>query len=118
MLYLDLKKVMADRGIDYPNKFLHAHGFTDVMASNMVRGKMKGTSWKNIEQLCLALNCSPTELFSWQPDEGVTVAPNHPLQKLVVTEDAGALGRQIRALSPEKIEQLRGFVKDLAQDKK
>lgn len=114
MLYLDIRRALGDRGInDNPAHFLQRHGFTDFIAAKMVKGRCNQLSMQQLEKLCIALNCGPTELFSWKPGEGVNLPPQHPLYKRVVTEDAGTLGKDIRELSPEKMEELRAFVKDL-----
>ena len=106
---------MADRGIDAPSRFLCRHGFTDYMATRLLSRKMKGTSWANIEKLCRALHCTPTELFSYEDDPQQPLPDGHPLQKLKVTDEAGTLGGQIRTLSPEQLEKLRAFVKEIKE---
>ncbi len=114
MLYLDIRRALGDRGInDNPAHFLQRHGFSDYVAAKMVKGRSYQLSTEQLEKLCIALHCGPTELFSWKPDEGSNVPPQHPLHKRVVTEDAGMLGKDIRELSPEQMEELRAFVKEL-----
>ena len=37
-------------------------------------------SWSTIETLCLALNCTPNDMYEWKPKK--VVAKDHALNKL------------------------------------
>ena len=113
MLTLDLRRIMADRGIDYPVRYLQKHGISDYIASRLMRGKVASPGADTLEKLCIALNCTPAELFRWEPDAGMILPPSHALHKLVYKEDAGALVKSLRELPPEKLDELREFVKGL-----
>lgn len=112
MLLLDLTRIMADRGITHPAAFLRQNGFTSYTAHKLLHGQLTATSFKNIEKLCLALFCSPSELFTWQPPAGSNVHANHPLHKRKANQQQ-ALASQIRQLSPEQMEELRKYVSQL-----
>src|SRR3954466_7664859 len=48
MLYLDLKRILGDRGItENPIHFLRRAGFTDHMANKLYYNKIDGTSYHN-----------------------------------------------------------------------
>lgn len=117
VLYLDLKRILGDRGItENPIHFLRRAGFTDHMANKLYYNKIDGTSYRNLEKLCIALTCSPNELFSWQAGEGQSLPANHPLQKRKPSAEAGTLGKAIRELPPDQLEELRQFVKGLKSE--
>lgn len=82
MLKLNLVRALQLRGVKSHARFLHELGF----AASSVRGLLNDTFWQikyeHLEKLCVALNCTPNDLFEWQPDASQQIAPTHSLNKL------------------------------------
>ncbi len=82
MLKYNVKNLMRLRGISEPCAFLKMHGFAKGTATRIAREKMLGLSPRQVEQLCVALKCTPSDLYCWTPEKGETATENHPLWKL------------------------------------
>ena len=82
MLKLNLVRALQLRGVKSHSRFLYELGF----AASSVRGLLNDTfgqiKYEQLEKLCVALNCTPNDLFEWQPDENRQLAPTHSLNKL------------------------------------
>jgi DNA-binding Xre family transcriptional regulator len=116
MLFLDISRVMSDRGITHPSRFLREHGFTYQVIHKVLNGNVTSATFKTLERLCLALNCAPSDLFAWEPSDSMQVPPGHPLHKLKAQQQPQNLASQIRQLPPDKLDALRDFVSGLEQD--
>lgn len=102
MLKFNVKKMFALRGIDKMTGFLVKLGMTYPTASKFLKSKSQFVKIKDIEKLCVALNCTPNDLFEWKAD-GETILPD---------------GHSLNALSKsEKTKNLQEMVKDVPSDK-
>lgn len=82
MLKYNVKNLMRLRGISEPSAFLKMHGFTQGMATRIAAEKMVGVSPWQVERLCVALKCTPSDLYCWTPEKGEAATESHPLWKL------------------------------------
>ncbi|UAY50661.1 helix-turn-helix domain-containing protein [Ferruginibacter albus] len=114
MLFLDIKKHCNNIGIEDPKRWLVKNGFTHVDAARLVDHTQASITYVKLEKLCLLLNCTPTELLSWQPKDNSTVAPTHPLQKLKAVPKQASISAKLRALPPEKMGDLQRYLDELA----
>jgi DNA-binding Xre family transcriptional regulator len=115
MLYINLRKILSDRGIELAIPFLEKVGLARYTAKRMLGNGNKYLGLEHAERICLALNCSPNELLEWRPDPGTTVAADHPLQKLRPKEQS--LSQQLRQLTPDELEAVQQFIGTLKGDK-
>jgi len=114
MIYLDIKKVCNNIGIEDPRRWLVKNGFNHVTAGRLMNNTQDSIKYATMEKLCLLLNCTPNELLSFQPNSNSTVAASHPIQKLKhVPKEASITGR-LKALSPEKIKEVQEFLDGMA----
>lgn len=113
MLKLNLLGVMRQRGIANSAKYLVKNGFSYHRVNRLLRHEQDSISYKNLERLCLLLNCTPDDLFVWQKPNDLKVSDDHPLRKLLAkAEDLNVL-QKLQELPMEKLEQLKQFMKDL-----
>jgi DNA-binding Xre family transcriptional regulator len=115
MLYINLRKILADRGIGLPIPFLERAGLARYTAKKMLGKDNKYLGLEHAERICLALNCSPNELLEWRPDPNMNVAADHPLHKLRPKEQS--LSQQLRQLTPDELEAVQQFIGTLKNDK-
>lgn len=83
MLKLNIHSLLEQRGIKEPNAHLMKFGFTKHTASWLLTRNIKSLPIHSIEKLCLALNCTPSDLFIFQPQANEPVPENHPLKSLI-----------------------------------
>lgn len=82
MLVLNLKPILAARGIERPYSFLVKAGFTRNTAYNLLHSNTWIFRLAHIEKLCLLLNCTPNELLLWRKNNNELVDENHPITAL------------------------------------
>jgi len=112
MLIYNLRRVLALRGIDKPHTFLIKNGFAASTASNMLTYYPVVFKVKAMEKLCIALNCTPNDLFEWRAAENSAVPENHPLHSLV-REKAKHISEMVKDLPVEKLSELEAIINDL-----
>ena len=113
MLYFNIRRVMKLRGIDKPYAFLVKNGFVSQTATNMVNNRLGRITPQQMEKLCLALYCTPNDLFEWQTDANISGAENHPLKALIREKPAPHISELVRDLSVEKMGELEEFIKNM-----
>ena len=82
MLKYNLKRIFNARLINKPIGFLMKSGFKSQSAYSIASGKIKSLTPDKIEKLCIALHCTPNDLFDWSEDSKNLLDNNHPLRNL------------------------------------
>ena len=113
MLYLNLNRLMRDKGIERPHLFLTKNGFPSYTASRLINNKVSAINTRHLEKLCNAFHCTINDLFVWEPSSETIIADNHPLQKLKAKANNINIGSKLRELSPQKLEEVKEFLKGL-----
>jgi DNA-binding Xre family transcriptional regulator len=111
MLILDLIRVMENKEIQNPNQFLIKSGFTRHTTFRLLNNKMATVSYKSLEKLCLLLNCTIDDLFTWHPDAHTLQPEKQQLHKLTNRKHNGPITAKLKNLSQEQLEQVRDLVK-------
>ncbi len=115
MLTFDLARLLESKEILNPLQFLMKSGFTRHTAHRLLRHRVDSISYRNLETLCLALNCTPNDLFSWVPASD-SVNEKTALQKLTGRTRKGSFIGKLKSMPEDKLDQLRQFVDKLATD--
>lgn len=82
MMQYNFERIFRARGIDKPFSFLVRSGFSDNFASRVRNNKIKMVSPAQLEKLCVALRCTPNDLFDWVPEKHIQAGKDHPLHAL------------------------------------
>lgn len=82
MINTNLQNLFALRNIQKPRTWMIKNGINANTADRLLRNEQRHLKFDDIEKLCLGLNCSPSDLFIWQPDSEADNIPNHPLQAI------------------------------------
>ena len=82
MLMLNLKPILAARGIERPYSFLVKSGFTPSAAHKLLHSKTSTFRLIHVEKLCTLLNCTPNDLLLWVSNRDEIVNESHPLISL------------------------------------
>lgn len=102
MLKFNPKNILSLRGIVRTTGFLVGLGMDYSTASRFLKSKSQFVKIRDIESLCIALNCTPNDLFEWMPDQKAVLPETHSLR---------ALEKQ------ERTKHLQEIVKDIPSDK-
>ncbi len=112
MLRIDLSRFMASREILAPRRFLISQGFTYHMAGRLLHEQTGSISYRNLEKLCRIFNCTPNDLYSWEPMEE-SADSKVALSKLAGrTRQSSILGK-LKQLPDSKLDQIRQLVDKL-----
>ena len=111
MLKLDINRLMDHRGIQNPRSFLVKSGFTYQSSRRLLKGEMACAYF--IEMLCIILNCTPNDLFSWTPDSDLKSPNALALSKLSGRKQTGNILRKLKNVPEHKIEELHTFLDTL-----
>ncbi|MBI1767430.1 MAG: helix-turn-helix transcriptional regulator [Bacteroidetes bacterium] len=115
MLTFDLARLMESKEIQNPLQFLMKSGLTRHTASRLLHQNVASINYRNLEQLCLILNCTPNDLFSWTPDSKKNTDKT-ALQKLAGRTRKGSILGKLKTLPEDKLDQLRQLVDKLSEE--
>lgn len=111
MIYLDLKRVMADREIPNPNQFLKKCGVPAHTASRLLTNTTHSISFKHLETICLNLNCTIDDLCSWTPDATRKLYSDVALNKLKREKKKRVnVSHKLRTLPLDKLDLVQNFI--------
>ncbi len=82
MINNNLQNVFKIRNINKPISWMINKGISPQNAKRLMANEQRHIKYDDIEKLCLGLNCQPSDLFIWQPDNEAADIPNHPLQAI------------------------------------
>lgn len=68
MLRYNFEPIFRLRKIERPFTFLKKIGIGDYKARQISQGKLDNISTRDLEKLCLFLNCTVHDVMEWEPD--------------------------------------------------
>jgi len=81
-----------------------------------LNNKVSGLSNEQLEMLCLALRCTPNDLYAWQKPADPMIAADHPLHTLVPKPPTLDMVQQLQELPLGKLEAIRKFIEELPKE--
>jgi hypothetical protein len=114
MLSWNLRSVCKARGIEHPYTFFVKAGLPPPTATAVLNNNNSRIVFKYLELLCKALNCTPDNLFKWEPGPSETLPENHQLFKLKPLSDQPF--DLLKTLKDVPIEKLRELTTTLSND--
>jgi len=116
MLKLNLDHILKARGIEKSFTYMTKLGFTNIMAHKFKTGNYNRPPLKHIEKLCIALHCTPNDLFEWSPDPQSGIPADHPMQNLKRDNASASLASIIRTMPLDQINEIQKIIEE--QNKK
>ncbi len=114
MLKFNPNRMMALRGIDRMFGFLHKNGFVRSTANFMLKGAASSIKVEHIEKLCVLLNCTPNDLFYWNPDTNNPLPENHALYALKREHQSVKNYKELLMnIPPEKLPEVENLLESL-----
>lgn len=113
MLIFNPKRMMDRRQIDKPHRELVKAGIAPSTATNLLNYHNFRVSVEVMEKICLALNCTPNDLFEWRSRTNESIPENHALNSLKPAEKPENLSELIKNIPVEKLSQIDEFVRGL-----
>lgn len=113
MLFLNLKRVFAIRGIQNPYSQLVKLGISRPTAWNLLDNNVISIKSKHLERICEYLNCEPNDLYEWRPSANTLNIENHPLKALRREQNIADLNKMVVEIPLDKIDQVKELLTDL-----
>ena len=110
MLVLNLSRIFKARAIEQPYKFLVTNGFVPFIAHKYKNSKVTQIRVDHIEKLCIALNCTPNDLFEWFPDNLLDNRDDHPLHTIRKRDKKIEINKLLSKLSMQKLEEVEKLI--------
>lgn len=110
MLILNLSRIFRARSIAQPYKFLVTNGFVPFIAHKYKNSKVTQIRVDHIEKLCIALNCTPNDLFEWFPDDLLDNRDDHPLSSIRKRDKKLDINKMLAKLSLQKLEEVEQLI--------
>ena len=116
MIYLNLNNILQAKGIDKPNQYLFQNGISRHNAHRLLNHVTDSISFKLIEKLCLILNCTPNELFTWSNTSKIPHLDKHAIQTIKYEGSSGNINQALQQLPVNKLNELRNLINNLSKD--
>jgi hypothetical protein len=113
MLLFNPKRVFALRGIVRMSGFLVRLGFNYTQATKFLKAGKPTIKIKHIEQLCVALNCTPNDLFEWKAETNTVLPETHSLNRLQKAEKMQNLQQLVRDIPSDKLNLIASLLEEL-----
>jgi DNA-binding Xre family transcriptional regulator len=112
MLKLNLKPILAARGISKPLSFLVEAGLSYRTAHILLKYGVSAIKLSHLEKLCSALHCTPNDLMEWTDKTiGGNTIP-HPLQELNKGKINVDLYKKLQTLPLSKLNELSNILQN------
>ena len=114
MLKFNLKKMLRLRGVERPVRFMSRAGFEYPTAHKLLEGTRASLRIDHIEKLCVALNCTPNELFEWHEDAKTVLPEGHSLNALAHgASGAKSLQEMVKDIPANKLALIETLLSEL-----
>lgn len=113
MLIFNPERVFALRGIAGKVGYLVRQGLSYPLARRLIEGDGLSVRFKNVELLCVLLNCTPNDLFEWRPTEKDQVGENHALNQLKRAALSPDLQQLIKDIPADKFEEVAALLQEM-----
>ena len=107
-ILLDIMHVLKLRNITKPIAYLVKLGINSVSAQNLVHGKTVQINYHLLTKLCVALNCTPNDLFVLRD---MQLPENHALHQLKTMEAASKVTTINDWLIGKSVEEVEALLK-------
>lgn len=117
MLRFRLRQLMDLRGISQQYNFLIRNGFSPNVATRCINDDISQLKLSHITKLCVALKCTPNDLFEWRPNGNMNINENHPLNDLIRDEKPFHLFSNLNNLSLDQMKEVKQFIESMKSSK-
>jgi len=86
-------------------------------ATRLLSNQLKSISFRYLETICLRLNCTIDDLFTYTPDKNLLNHNQHALNKLKRLKTKDSVSSKLKDLTLDKLDQVRDFINELEKSK-
>ena len=110
MLVLRIDKLLQNKGVEKPYTWLRKLGFNHNTTNKLLSNTHIRVPLRQIEIICKAAWCTPSDLMEWLPDTPTEDIPHHPMQQLRPASSENIL-HDLYKLPPETLEEIKEIVR-------
>ncbi len=112
MLKYNINKVLKERRIEKPIKYLRQAGIYEAFALRIKNNQVKRINLPTIEKLCILLKCTPNDLMEWKPDDNAELYKDHPLNIMMENrKKIDDLSKMLSSVPFEKLGNIEELIK-------
>lgn len=115
MIQLRIKELLIQKGMKPSPYSLFKFGIPYSTSRQIMEGRAKLIKFDHIEKLCIALRCTPKEIFEVYSTKEAPIPPDAPLYEWVGYQIPFPMA-DLRVLSPDQLAKASAFMKDLTKD--
>lgn len=112
MLIFNFTRVFRARGIEKPFSYLVKAGYSDNFATRIAHSQIAKLNLKEVEKLCVMLQCTPNDLLEWIPGKNDATTEKHPLATLRRTENFTQLSQMLKDVPLDKLGDIENLIKE------
>jgi DNA-binding Xre family transcriptional regulator len=116
MLSYNFDQIFNTRGIDKPFMYLKKAGFSNDFASNIRHNRIKRLGLEQMEKLCIALHCTPNDLFDWKPDTNTIVGQDHALHTIRKPKQGPDLNLTLKTAPLSELYRINELIEDKLEE--
>ncbi len=117
MLTFNFARIFKARGIEKPFSYLVNAGYSDNFATRVANSKMEKMNLKDVEKLCVMLQCTPNDLLEWIPNAKEANAEKHPLATLRRKGSSTQLKQMLKTAPLDRLNEIENLIiKELSKE--
>lgn len=117
MLTFNFARIFKARGIERPFRYLVNAGYSDNFATRVANSKMERMNLKDVEKLCVMLQCTPNDLLEWIPSAKEVDVEKHPLATLRRKGSSPQLKQMLKTAPLDKLSEIENLIiKELSKE--
>jgi len=117
MLKYNLKRVMRARGQTKYFTYLRKQGYAPNTASRLLNEHVKTLNLKQVEHLCLLLDCTPNDLLDWDPGKDITEPKKKALADLIRTDEVSRVSQLLYQVPMSELKDVAQYLKSKIEEK-
>ena len=112
MLRYNFQRILKARGIEKPVVYLSSVGFSVNFATKVTNNRVVRINLRELERLCLILQCTPNDFYEWIPDKDVQTSSSHPLNAIKKSEKVIDLTKMLNSIPLGYLEEIESVINE------
>jgi DNA-binding Xre family transcriptional regulator len=112
MLTFNFTRVFKSRGIDKSFSYLVKSGYSGNFATRIANNRIEKLNLKDIERLCILLQCTPNDLLEWIPGSKDLNTGDHPVNKIKRSDKVVQLTQILNKVPLDKLNDIESMIKN------
>ena len=112
MLRYNFSRILKARGIEKPVVYLKSAGFSTNFAVKVMYNRVVRINLRELERLCLLLQCTPNDFYEWIPEKDTQTDANHPLNAIKKSDKVIDLTKMLNSIPLAYLEDIESVINE------